>query len=100
MFRSSNSGSNDVWFRSNRHPATASQVTAQAIIDPATIYQAIDAALSERLDLTIIRQVVEAAVSQALTGLELTQESHVEDWVELPTSEGGILLTESGFLYE
>lgn len=40
----------------------------------ATIYQAIDAALAERLDLAVIRQVVEAAVSQSLAGLELTQE--------------------------
>lgn len=61
------------------HPATPSQVPAQAIIDPATIYQAIDAALAERLDLSIIRQVVEAAVSQSLAGLPFAQAYEVED---------------------
>jgi hypothetical protein len=60
------------------NPAT-SQITTQAVIDPATIYQAIDAALAERLDLGVIRQVVEAAVGQALAGLELSQVSERED---------------------
>ncbi len=61
------------------HPAVPSQVPAQAIIDPVTIYQAIDAALAERLDLTVIRQVVEAAVSQSLAGLPFAQAYEVED---------------------
>ncbi len=50
--------------QNNAPPVNAAGV--QAIIDPDTIYRAIDEALAERLDLTLIHQVVEAAVSNAL----------------------------------
>lgn len=57
----------------------SSEVTVLATVDADTIYQAVDEALAERLDLTAIRQVVEAAVGNALAGLTLTQVSEVED---------------------
>jgi len=44
---------------------------AQATIDPEAIHQAVNQALAEYFDLSVIRQVVEAGVGNALTGLNV-----------------------------
>ena len=56
-------------------------------INSAAVYQAIDQALTERFDLSAIRQVVEAGVSNALSGLSLSAArtspvDEEEDWLD------------------
>lgn len=54
------------------------QSPPQATIDPETIHQAINTALAERFDLNMIRQVVEAAISETGAGAPKTQTTEVE----------------------
>lgn len=51
----------------------------QPLIDAATIYQAINAALTERLDMGILREVIETTIGQALAELALPQVSETKD---------------------
>ena len=78
----------DYWQRKASN-GNGSQV-AQATINPEAIYEAVDQALANRLDLVSIRQVVEAGVSNALANLPLTavatqngdQAENEENWLE------------------